>query len=123
MPRAKTGGRQRGSQNKRTIEKTKSQAETARLIGEIMPDAFIGDAHSLLQATYKNPEFDLHARVDAAKAALPYEKHRLVQKDVNLKADVSESFAKLWGLISAGGAAAVADSLVEKPGQSAPLRD
>src|SRR5437899_6386885 len=46
-------------------------------VGETIPNAFAGDAHALLVAVYKDPRQDLHTRLDAAKAALPYEKPRL----------------------------------------------
>jgi hypothetical protein len=73
----KTGGRQKGSRNKRTQEREEATAQAIALIGEAIPDAFAGDAHAFLVAVYKNPKLDHHARQDAAKAALPYEKPRL----------------------------------------------
>ena len=44
----KTGGRQKGSRNKRTQEREETAAETVALIGELIPDAFAGDAHAFL---------------------------------------------------------------------------
>ena len=73
----KTGGRQKGSRNKRTQEREEATAQAIALIGEAIPDAFAGDAHAFLVAVYKNPKLDHHTRQDAAKAALPYEKPRL----------------------------------------------
>src|SRR5262249_54512606 len=73
----KTGGRQKGTRNKRTLAREESTAEAAALIGETIPDAFAGDGHALLIATYKNPTPDPHGRLEAAKAALPNEKPRL----------------------------------------------
>ena len=73
----KTGGRQKGSRNKRTQEREEATAQAIALIGEAIPDAFAGDAHAFLVAVYKNPRIDHHTRQDAAKAALPYEKPRL----------------------------------------------
>ena len=73
----KTGGRQKGSRNKRTQEREEAPAQAVALIGEAIPDAFAGDAHAFLVAVYKNPRIDHHTRQDAAKAALPYEKPRL----------------------------------------------
>src|SRR5262245_48997543 len=75
--RHKTGGRQKGSRNKRTQEREAATAAATALIGGTIPDAFAGDGHALLIATYKNPNLDLHVRLEAAKAALPYEKPRL----------------------------------------------
>jgi hypothetical protein len=71
----KTGGRVAGTPNKRKRQAV--VAEAIARVGETIPDAFAGDAHALLIATYKNPNLDLHVRLDAAKAALPYEKPRL----------------------------------------------
>ena len=48
-----------------------------------MPGAFEGDAHALLMWVYKDPTKRLAIRVDAAKAAAPYEKPRLSQIDAN----------------------------------------
>ena len=73
----KTGGRQKGSRNKRMQEREEATAQAIALIGEAIPDAFAGDAHAFLVAVYKNPKLDHHTRQDAAKAALPYEKPRL----------------------------------------------
>lgn len=47
---------------------------------------------------------------------------QLMAKDVNITADVSESFAKLWEAISDGAAAEMADRVAEKPKQPAPVR-
>jgi hypothetical protein len=41
------------------------------------PDAFDGDAHALMMAVYKDPSQPIALRLEAAKAALPYEKPRL----------------------------------------------
>ena len=48
------------------------------MIGELIPDAFAGDAHAFLVAIYKDPRQDQHAREIAARAALPFEKARPV---------------------------------------------
>jgi hypothetical protein len=77
MARQKTGGRQKGSRNKHTQEREAATAAAMALIGGTIPDAFAGDAHAFLVSVYKNPEIDLHSRLYAAKAALPYEKPRL----------------------------------------------
>jgi len=44
----KTGGRQKGSRNKSKIAREEAAAETIALIGEVIPDAFAGDAHAFL---------------------------------------------------------------------------
>ena len=74
----KTGGRRKGRPNNRTLKRNEAAAETVALIGELIPDAFPGDAHAFLVAIYKDPRVDPLDRKDAAKAALPYEKSRPV---------------------------------------------
>lgn len=80
----KTGGRQKGVPNKNTIAKSQATAETAAIIEEAIPGAFEGNAHALLAATYKDPKIDLHSRIKAASAALPYEEPRLVSKEMKI---------------------------------------
>ncbi len=48
-----------------------------RNLDETLPDAFKGDAHAFLCAVYKNPQFPAKLRLDAATAAIGYEKPRL----------------------------------------------
>ena len=71
----KTGGRKKGSKNKRTL----LLEGAARLIQDdakqILGDkTFEGDAHALLALTYKNESLPLAVRLDAAKAAIRFEK-------------------------------------------------
>ena len=75
MAGKKTGGRVAGTPNKRKRQAV--VAEAIARVGETIPNAFAGDAHAFLVAVYKDPRQDLHTRLDAAKAALPYEKPRL----------------------------------------------
>ena len=74
----KTGGRQKDSRNKSTQEREETAAKTVALVGDMIPNAFPGDAHAFLVAIYKDPRVDPLTRKDAAKAALPYEKSRPV---------------------------------------------
>jgi hypothetical protein len=77
-PGERRGGRQPGTKNKRTVERERSQAEvSAQITNALGPGAFKGDAHSLLVSVYKNPAHPIGLRLDAAKAALPFEKPRL----------------------------------------------
>ena len=46
--RHKTGGRQKGSRNKRTQDRFEAAAEVVEAVGEVIPDAFAGDAHAFL---------------------------------------------------------------------------
>src|SRR5262249_21011028 len=54
----------------------------AEQIGELIPEAFAGDAHAFLMAVYKNPKLDLRVRIDAAGKALAYEKPRLASAEM-----------------------------------------
>ena len=74
----KTGGRQKDSRNKSTQEREETAAKTVALVGDMIPNAFPGDAHAFLVAIYKDPQQDQHAREIAARAALPFEKARPV---------------------------------------------
>ena len=76
----KTGqprGRPKGAKNKRTAERDAAMEQAAAQIGQAVDGAFEGNAHALLMSIYKNPANELHVRLDAAKAALPYEVPRL----------------------------------------------
>jgi hypothetical protein len=55
--------------------------KAAAAIGTIAPGVFSGDAHSLLMAIYKNPTHRIELRLDAAKAAAPYEKPKLASME------------------------------------------
>ena len=71
----KTGGRRKGRPNNRTLAQQEAAAKVVEAVGDLIPEAFAGDAHALLVRIYKDPTFEWHARQDAAKAALPYEGH------------------------------------------------
>jgi hypothetical protein len=46
-----------------------------------LPEAFEGDAHELLMLTYRDQRLPLLVRLDAAKAAMPFEKARLAPQE------------------------------------------
>jgi hypothetical protein len=74
----KTGGRRRGTPNKRTVEREQAAAAAASKIAVALgEDAFDGDAHAFLMAVYKNDRLPVELRMDAARAAIGYEKPRL----------------------------------------------
>ena len=73
----KPRGRPSGAKSKHTREREERIAEAAAVIEELLPDAFKGDAHALLIAVYKDTEQPMNTRLDAAKAAIGYEKPRL----------------------------------------------
>jgi hypothetical protein len=77
-PGERRGGRKCGTKNKRTLARERAQAETAVKITEALgADAFEGDAHAFLTAIYKDVAQPIGLRMDAAKAAIGYEKPRL----------------------------------------------
>lgn len=74
-------GRPKGARNRRTEALAAALASTAADLAQAIPDAFPGDAHALLMAVYKNPALDLTLRLDAAKAAVRYERPALSSID------------------------------------------
>jgi hypothetical protein len=87
MPtRLKTGGRKRGVKNKRTVALERAQAETARKIEDALgPRVFDGDAHAFLMVVYKDEPQPIDLRLQAARAAIGYEKPRLATADSNAR--------------------------------------
>lgn len=81
-------GRPQGARNKRTRE-IEAAADAAReAIAEKIPEAFTGDAHALLMTVYKDPSQEMSLRIDAAKAAIKFEKPALS----SVEARVEHSF-------------------------------
>jgi hypothetical protein len=81
----KTGGRKPGSRNRRTKERETATAETISKIEEALDEPFQGDAHALLIALYKDQSRPIEVRLDAAKAAIRFEKPSLASQAVDLK--------------------------------------
>ena len=80
MPRggARPGaGRPSGQPNKRTQAVADAVKQAAATLAEVIPGAFDGDAHAYLMAIYKDPSVPRELRIDAAKAAVRYEKPAL----------------------------------------------
>jgi hypothetical protein len=73
----KPRGRPVGSKSKRSQEVADRARKAAAVLAEKIPGCFEGDSHALLMAVYKDPENPLSIRIDAAKAAIGYEKPRL----------------------------------------------
>lgn len=70
----KTGGKVKGSKNKRTLareEQIRAAAEAMKASG--IP-VYEGDAHAYLMTIYKNEGLPTDVRLDAAKAAVRFEK-------------------------------------------------
>jgi hypothetical protein len=71
-------GRKPGVKNARTVEREQHMRQAAQLVEQALGDtAFAGDAHEFLMAIYKDTSHPLPTRIDAAKAAIGYEKPRL----------------------------------------------
>lgn len=85
----KTGnprGRPVGAKSKRTKEREDAMNQAAGQIAAALGEsAFTGDAHALLMAVYKNETLPLKSRLDAAIAAIGYEKPRLSSVDANIE--------------------------------------
>jgi hypothetical protein len=75
----KIGGRKKGTKNRKTVLlEEKGREALAEVLG---PDAFDGDAHSLLIAIYKDRSHPIDLRLEAAKAAIRFEKPALAAVD------------------------------------------
>lgn len=94
----KTGrprGRPPGVKNKRTQEVEKATKETVERLTEVIPGAFEGDAHAFLVSVYKDPLNDLPVRIDAAKAAVRYEKPSLSSIEAKVDGDVQHTVTSI----------------------------
>jgi hypothetical protein len=100
----KTGGRQKGTKNRKTVLlEEKGRKTLAEVLGA---NAFEGDAHSLLIAIYKDGSMPIGLRLDAAKAAVRYEKPTLAAVQHSSKLDTrpaSELTDDELAAIAAGG--------------------
>jgi hypothetical protein len=77
----KTGGRKPGSKNKRTVELAAAAENAAQAIAQALGEVFEGDAHAFLMAVYKDMTRPIETRIDAAKAAIRFEKPTLATLD------------------------------------------
>jgi hypothetical protein len=77
----KSGGRKPGSKNRRTAELQEAAKTAAQQISEALDCPFSGDAHALLMAVYKDQSKPMELRLDAAKAAIRFEKPSLSSID------------------------------------------
>ena len=71
---SKSGGRQRGTRNRRTVERERMAKEAAeqmiKMRGGVL---FEGNSHAFLMSIYQNEAMPVDLRADAAKAALRFE--------------------------------------------------
>src|SRR5690348_10261439 len=93
----KTGGRKPGSKNRRTKDLEAATAETVSKIEEALGDPFDGDAHALLVALYKDKTRPVELRLEAAKAAIRFEKPALAAQSVDLNGNLSISHEDALG--------------------------
>lgn len=73
----KPRGRPPGAKNKRTERLAEEMKAAANAIRNAIEGAFEGDAHALMMTIYKNPQHNIEVRLDAAKAAIRFEKPAL----------------------------------------------
>lgn len=98
----KPRGRPKGAKTLSTIQRERRMQETAEKVAAALgTELFDGDAHTLLMLTYKNTSLPLDVRIDAAKAAIPYEKHRLAA--IEHSGSISNHEAALEDLDEDGG--------------------
>jgi hypothetical protein len=90
-------GRPKGSKSKNYVRRRTRYQEAAVQAARKMEKAgikpFKGDAHAFLVWAYQNPELDFGLRLEAAKAAAPFEKPRLSSTQVSantIKRDIAE---------------------------------
>lgn len=88
-------GRPRGAKNKHTNAREAKIKETAAEIAQALGlQGFDGDAHALLMLVYKNVEIPMDLRLDAAKAAIGYEKPKLTSVDASLNGVIGQYAAQ-----------------------------
>lgn len=86
-PRA-GAGRRPGAKNKRTVAVEQATQAAAATISAVIANAFDGDAHALLMTVYKDPIHEWPIRIDAAKAAIRFEKPALANVEQSLTGDL-----------------------------------
>jgi hypothetical protein len=87
----------------------------AERLSSVLPGAFTGDAHELLMLTYKDTSLALDVRLDAAKAAISYEKPRL--QSTTLKGDENSPLRSVTRLESV-----IVDPVVRLPEATLPAK-
>ena len=90
LPGERRGGRAKGTSNKVTSARREHIQKVAQTLGAVIPGAFEGDSHALLMAIYKDPSHEMALRLDAAKAAIGYEKPRLQAVELNASVELSQ---------------------------------
>ena len=75
----KTGGRTKGTLNKRTMAKQEATQEAVLRVTQLIPEAhlFAGNALAMLASIYRDERQPMAARIEAAVEAMPYESPKL----------------------------------------------
>lgn len=75
----KTGGRKKGTKNKKTVALEVAAQKVIDKLGNVIGEGniFQGDAHAYLMTVYKDPNQPENFRLDAAKAAIRFERPQL----------------------------------------------
>ncbi len=89
-------GRRAGAASKHTKVRAAKVDEAAAKLEKAIPGAFKGDSHAFLMAVYKDPANPLDVRIDAAKAAIGYEKPRLQAVDLGSQKDKPLKMVVEW---------------------------
>lgn len=91
----KTGGRKKGTPNRLTQAREAAVEDLKEQIESVLgPSAFDGDAHALLMSIYKDATQSIVVRLDAARAAIGYEKPKLSSIDASFDGTVGTYEAK-----------------------------
>lgn len=92
-------GRPAGAKSKVTRKREEALQAAASRIENAIPDAFTGDSHDLLMVVYKDQTLPWPTRIDAAKAAIAYEKPRLAAVEHSGNQDSPLSISVVSGVI------------------------
>ena len=95
----KPRGRPAGAKSKATRKREADLKAAAIRIESAVPGAFTGDSHELLMAVYKDVTMPWPMRLDAAKAAISYEKPRLAAVEHSGNQDKPLSISVVSGVI------------------------
>ena len=113
----KTGGRKAGTPNKRTVAlRMATDLAAEKIEAALGDDAFTGDAHALLVSVYKDPRQPIGLRMEAAKAAIGYEKPRLAAIEMKEVDDLESLSTEELEAIAAGEAPLPAGKSASKGG-------
>jgi hypothetical protein len=83
------GGSRKGIPNRKTTARGRAVVRAKELADALGPHAFAGDALGLLQLVYQDGCQPVELRLDAARAAAPYERPRLSAVTANVEAGLT----------------------------------